>query len=74
MYVKVDVFPKHKKEQIKVIKEDWLEICVKEPAEQNLANYRVREIVARQYGVKTTETRIIAGHQSRRKIISLDKS
>lgn len=72
MYVRVEVYAGTKKEKISIIGENRLEIKVKELAERNLANHRVREIVAEHYGVLVTEAKIVAGHHSQRKIISIE--
>ena len=42
MYVKVKVTPKAKTESIKKLKVDTLAVLVREPAENNLANNRVK--------------------------------
>jgi len=73
MYVRVAVTPGAKKERVEARGEDELLIAVKEPAERNLANKRVIEIVAAEYGVRTGAVRIISGHHSPRKILSVDQ-
>ena len=50
MYVKVMVTPSAKKEKVEE-KNGELFISVKEPAQRNLANKRVRELVASHFGV-----------------------
>lgn len=72
MYIRVKVTPGVKKERVTRIKENEFKIEVKEPAERNLANARVREIVAREMGVATGHARIIAGHRSPTKVISIE--
>ena len=72
MYIRVDVSPKAKKENIKVISDDTLEISVREPALQNLANARVAILVARHYGVSRSSVRLISGHRSTRKVFAVD--
>jgi uncharacterized protein YggU (UPF0235/DUF167 family) len=52
-------------------KEEVLLISVKEPAERNLANTRVREIIAARLGVLLGKVRIFTGHHSRSKIVSI---
>ncbi len=71
MYIKAEVHPGAKKEVIKTIGQHRYEIWVKNPAEQNLANLRVREIIADQYETTVGLVRIISGHHSSRKIFSL---
>jgi uncharacterized protein YggU (UPF0235/DUF167 family) len=72
MYVRVEVYPQSKKEVVKETGENRYEISVKEPAERNLANNRIREIIAKDYGVNLNSVRIISGHQSSRKILSVN--
>lgn len=73
MYVKVKVFPKSKKELFVEVEDLRFEARVKEPAERNLANERVVELVARYYGVPAPKVRIISGHRSPAKILSVEK-
>jgi len=51
MYIKVKVTPGTKKEKIEKKKENSFVISVREPAERNLANTRVREIIASIYAI-----------------------
>ena len=71
MYIKVKVIAGSKKEEIKKNKVDSYQISVKEKAERNLANRRICEIVASMYKVKPGKVRIISGHQSPSKILSI---
>lgn len=73
MYIKVKVTAGAKKEKLVKISNDHFEISVKEPAERNLANKRVVELVRDYFKVYNGETRIVSGHHSPSKIISLDK-
>lgn len=72
MYVKVRVTPDAKNEQILEVSSDNFSIRVKEPAEQNLANNRVREIVAGQFRVPVARVKLVAGFRSRSKIFSIN--
>lgn len=72
MYIKVKVIPESKKEKIEKRKENSFVISVKEPAERNLANTRVREIVASVYEINIKSVRIISGHQNPNKILSVN--
>ena len=72
MYIKVKVTPDAKKEELKQKQEDLFEISVRQKAKQNMANERVRELIARHYGIIKTDVRIISGHRSPSKIISFD--
>lgn len=70
MYIKVFVTPSAKKEKVGK-KGDALTISVKEPASANHANLRVREIIAEMQSVPFGKVRILTGHHSRVKMISV---
>ena len=70
MYIKVFVTPGAKKEKIEE-KGETLAISVREPASGNRANDRVREIVALREGVPLGKVRILTGHRSRAKMVSV---
>ncbi|PIT96669.1 hypothetical protein COT82_01900 [Candidatus Campbellbacteria bacterium CG10_big_fil_rev_8_21_14_0_10_35_52] len=72
MYIKIKVTPNAKKEKFERKQEDFFEIAVKEKAKQNMANERAREIIARHFGIIKGKVRIISGHRSPSKIISVD--
>lgn len=72
MYVKVKVVPKAKKETVKKVNDTTFEMSVKEPAERNLANQRIREILAREYGVVIGQVRMVTGHHSGSKIFNVE--
>jgi uncharacterized protein YggU (UPF0235/DUF167 family) len=71
MYIKVKVEAGSKKENIVKKSENQYIIKVKEPAERNLANIRVCEIIASIYKVNNKSVRIISGHHSPSKILSV---
>lgn len=73
MYIKVRVNAGAKKESFVQEHEDSFTISVKEPAEQNRANARVRELVAAHFGILPKQIRIISGHHSPGKILSVPK-
>ncbi|MCX6786683.1 MAG: DUF167 domain-containing protein [Candidatus Kaiserbacteria bacterium] len=70
MYLKVFVTPSAKHEKIGE-KDEALTISVREPATGNRANLRVREIIAKRLGKRLGEVRILTGHHSRSKMISI---
>ena len=70
MYIKVFVTPSAKKERVEE-KGGVLTIAVKEPASANHANLRVRELVAIKLGKSLAQVRILTGHRSRAKMISI---
>lgn len=71
MYLKVTVYPGVKREKIVKKKADSWEVWVKEPAERNLANQRVKEIIAEQTMLDRKVVKLITGHRSNKKIFSL---
>jgi len=73
MYIKVKVYPNSKKESIEKVGENRLDIKVKEKAEKNMANNRVIELVARHCNVSVGKVRIINGHHSPSKMLSVEE-
>jgi len=71
MYIKVFVTPDAKREKVEE-KGEALMISVKEPATGNRANTRVREIIAERAGKPVEKVRILTGHRSRAKMISIN--
>ncbi len=69
MYIKIKVVPDAREEKVEKLKDDEFRIWVKLPAENNVANNRVLEIVRGMYPNKGV--RIISGHYSPSKIISI---
>lgn len=72
MYIKVKVLPGAKKEYFEKESEDHFEVAVKEKAQRNMANKRVVELIAKHFKVPTSHVRIISGHHSPSKILSVD--
>ena len=75
MYIKVKALPAAKKEIVKKISDDTFEISVKEKAERNMANDRIISIMRDYFGVTKGRgiVRIISGHHSPSKILSIEK-
>ncbi len=71
MYIKVRVIAGAKKESVEEVSAGHFKISVKEPAERNLANRRVVKLVAAYYKLSPKQVRIISGHTSPSKILSL---
>jgi len=67
--VRVLTFPGVKKEKFVVVDQDAFEAYVREPAQNNLANLRVRELIAGHYGVPVSQVTIRTGHRSRKKTL-----
>ena len=72
MYIKARVHAGSKKEEIKKKNKDTYLISVIEKAERNLANRRVCEIIAREFEISMKNIRIISGHHSSTKILSIN--
>lgn len=71
MYVRVAVYPASKRESFTEQGPHRYEIKVKEPAERNLANKRVKEMLAAHYKTTEKEVRLVSGHQNSRKIFAV---
>ena len=71
MYIKVRVFASSKREEFKKISSTHFEARVKEKAERNMANKKVVELTRKHFGA-TGDVRIINGHHSPSKILSVD--
>lgn len=63
MYVKVKTTPGAKKEKVEKETEEIYRIQVKEPAANNLANARVRQLLARALGLNEGAVRLVSGHK-----------
>ena len=74
MYVKVKVLAGVRKEKVSRIDATNFEMYVKEPAKQNLANQRVREILANEMKVNPKKLKLVTGHHSPSKIFDVDLS
>lgn len=72
MYIHVKVKTQSKREEVKQISSDHFEISVKEKAVRNMANKRVIEILEDLF--KTKMIRIINGHHSSTKLISIENN
>ena len=70
MYIKVRVIAGARSEKVVKESDDHFVISVKEKARANMANRRILEIVSEIY--KTKKIRIIAGHHSPGKLLSVD--
>lgn len=71
MYLKVRAIPDAKTDKIEVLAPDLWRVYVRAPAEHNLANQKIVALVAEKKGLKVSMIRIISGHHSRSKIISV---
>ncbi|MAZ67490.1 hypothetical protein CL652_01830 [bacterium] len=65
--IHVKVFPISKKERVIQHTSDTFDVYVREPAQKNLANIRVREIIAEHLGIPIAQAVIQTGHRARKK-------
>lgn len=70
MYIKVKVKTESKKELVIAESKDHFSVSIRQKAERNMANNRILEIF-RQY-FKTKKVKIISGHHSQSKILSIE--
>ncbi len=71
MYLKILATPGARKELVEEVASDTWRVSVRQPPSRNLANIRIRQIVAERLGVPFTQVRILTGHRGRSKIISV---
>lgn len=75
MYVRVHAIPHAKKEKILLEEREHVyTITVREPAEHNAANKRIRELVAQHYNIPVGKVRIITGHRSATKLLEITQT
>lgn len=72
MYISVHVSAGAKRELVESLPKGRLKIAVKEPAERNMANKRVRELVAAHFLLPLNKVRLISGHTSPAKIFDIE--
>lgn len=72
MYVKVRATAGAKKENVRQESSTHFRISVREKAERNAANLRIRELLAVHFMVPLPQVRIVNGHQSPSKLLSVD--
>ncbi len=71
MFIHVKVKADSKKEELEQKSDDHFEISVREKAERNLANNRVIELIASHFKISKSSVRIINGHHSPTKLLSI---
>lgn len=71
MYIKVKATPGAKKESITKVSEDTFKVSVKEKAERNMANSRIREVLAEYLALPLGKIRLVSGHHSPSKIFDI---
>lgn len=72
MFIKVFATPGAKKEKVEQ-SDDTFRISVREPANGNRANDRIRAILAELHHVPIGKVRILTGHRSRAKMVSINR-
>jgi len=72
MYIRVTVVPNSKKESLLQKAPDRFSATVHAPAERNMANKAVILLVAEHFKISPKTIRIISGHHSPSKILSID--
>jgi len=70
-YVKVRVITGMRKEKVKRVDEVTFEMTIKEPAERNLANKRIRALLSQELSVPEGKIKIITGHHSPSKMFDV---
>lgn len=66
--MRVKVTPGARREQVESLAEFVLKVAVREPAQNNVANGRVKELVARAYAVPLSQVRLLTGARSSSKL------
>jgi len=72
MHIKVKVTPGAKKESVEIVKKDRLNVSVREKAEENSANKKVKEILGGYFKVAPNRVKMVSGHKKRNKIFTID--
>lgn len=70
-YIKVQVILESKTESVSDIAPDTVLVAVREKAERGLANRRVLQLLGAHFG-KGKRVRLVSGHHSPHKIVSVD--
>ncbi len=65
--VTVMVYAGAHKEAVQKTDEHEYTVFVREPAQRNMANTRIRELLAKEYGVRVEGVTILTGHHSPKK-------
>ena len=73
LVVRVRATPHARKEKVEEI-DGVLCIAVRERAEENRANVRIKEIVAERFAVPITQVRMVTGMRSRSKLIRISRT
>jgi len=72
MFVKVRAKPRSKKEGVKEITKDYLEVRVNQPPEKGRANERIAELLAEYFKVPKSRVKLVKGETSKEKVFEID--
>lgn len=73
MFIHVKVRAGSKKEEFNQKSDHHFEISIREKAERNMANNKVVELVANYFSLPKSRVRIINGHHSPSKLLSINE-
>jgi uncharacterized protein len=71
MYIHIKLIPNAKKESFEKLDNNHYKISVREPAQRNLANKRLIEIIRKKFS-NAKQIKIISGHHSPSKLLSVN--
>lgn len=71
MYIQVKVKAGQRREMVEQVSDNRFIISVKEKAERNLANTRVIDLIALHFSLPIKHVKIISGHTSPTKLLSV---
>jgi len=72
MLIKVKAKPRSKKEGVKEITKEYLEVRVNQPPEKGRANGRIIELLAEYFNVPKSRVRLVRGETSKEKVFEID--
>lgn len=72
MLVKVRAKPRSKKEGVKEITKEYLEVRVNQPPEKGRANERIIELLAEHFNIPKSRVRLVRGETSKEKVFEID--
>ena len=72
MLIKVKAKPRSKKEGVKEITKEYLEVRVNQPPEKGRANERIIELLAEYFNVPKSRVRLVRGETSKEKVFEID--
>lgn len=71
MYIHIKALTNQKEERISERKAGYFDVSVREKPEQNQANRKIIQIVARYFKMEPEQVRMISGHHKPSKILSI---